>query len=137
MQNPAAVADSAGEWFEVHNPGMQDVDIDSWTISDNGSDSHVIANGGPLIVPAGGYIVLGNNANAATNGGVTVAYAYSGVFLANGDDELVLTRLDGGEADRVEWDGGPVWPDPNGASMALLDPALDNNVGTKMSAPTG
>ena len=136
MQNPAAVADSAGEWFEVHNPGTQDVDIDGWTISDNGSDSHVIANGGPLIVPAGGYIVLGNNANPATNGGVTVAYAYSGVFLANGDDELVLTRPDGGEADRVEWDGGPVWPDPNGASMALIDPALDNNVGTNWVTAT-
>ena len=29
--------------------------------------------------------------------------------------------------DEVAYDGGPAFPDPNGASMALLDPVLDNN----------
>ena len=71
------------------------------------------------------------------NGGVMLDYAYgSGFFLANGADELVL--LDGllREIDRVEWDGGPTFPDPNGASMALLDPLLDNNVGANWVAST-
>lgn len=141
MQNPSAVPDSAGEWFELHNPGDTDIDIDGWTISDNGADSHVIDNGGPLIVPAGGYLVLGNNADMASNGGVPVAYSYgSNLFLANGDDELVLTDPATGEIDRVEWDGGPDFPDPTGASMALIDPALDNNVGanwTTSAVPYG
>ncbi|NNK38689.1 MAG: lamin tail domain-containing protein, partial [Xanthomonadales bacterium] len=129
MQNPSAVADSAGEWFEIHNPTAGAIDIDGWTVEDNDIDSFVIANGGPLLVPAGGYVVLGNNADSGTNGGVAVDYEYSGMALANGGDELVL--LDGGlvEVDRVEWDGGPAFPDPTGASMALKDPALDNNVG--------
>jgi hypothetical protein len=59
MQNPSAVSDGNGEWFEVHNPSAGPVDIDGWTIRDNDFDSHVISNGGPLNVPAGGFLVLG------------------------------------------------------------------------------
>ncbi len=129
MQNPSAVSDGSGEWFEIHNAGDVDVDINGWTIADLGSDSHVINAGGPLVVPAGGYMVLGNNADSNTNGGLVVDYAYSGVFLANGDDELVLFDAAGFEVDGIAWDGGPVWPDPTGASMALTDLALDNNDG--------
>lgn len=136
MQNPAAVADSSGEWFELYNPGGVDIDINGWTIEDDGADSHVINNGGPLMLPAGGYLVLGNNGDSGTNGGVTVDYVYSSWFLANGDDEVVL--LDGSqlEIDRVNYDGGPLFPDPTGASMSLTDPALDNNVGANWCEAT-
>ena len=37
MQNPSAVSDSNGEWFELHNPTAGAVDIDGWTVMDNGS----------------------------------------------------------------------------------------------------
>ena len=37
MQNPAAVADAAGEWFELYNPTASDIDLDGWTILDNDS----------------------------------------------------------------------------------------------------
>ncbi len=140
VQNPDAVGDADGEWFEVHNPGATDVDIDGWTIEDNGSDSHVITNGGPLLVAAGGFLVLADNGDAGLNGGVTVDYVYSGITLANGDDELVLLDGDLNEIDRVEYDGGPNFPDPTGASMSLIDPSLDNNVGTnwcEASTPFG
>ncbi|NIP52260.1 MAG: lamin tail domain-containing protein, partial [Phycisphaerae bacterium] len=59
MQNPNAVFDSAGEWFELYNATGADIDIEGWTISDNDIDSHTINNGAPLIIPAGGYLVLG------------------------------------------------------------------------------
>jgi predicted extracellular nuclease len=104
---------------------------------DNGADSHVIDNGGPLLIPAGGYLVLGNNTDTGTNGGANVDYSYGGSwFLANGDDEVIL--LDGslGEVDRVEYDGGAVFPDPTGASMSLSDPGLDNNDGTNWCTST-
>ena len=129
MQNPSAVSDGNGEWFELFNTTADDIDIDLWTVNDNGSNVFVINNDAPLIVPAGGFLVLGNNADEGSNGGVSVDYEYSGFFLANGDDEIVL--LDGSlaEVDRVEWDGGPDFPDPTGASMALIDTALDNNAG--------
>ena len=125
MQNPSAVSDGSGEWLEIYNSSANDIDIDGWTIRDDDFDSHVITNGGPLVVPAGGYAVLGNNVDSATNGGAAVNYAYAGLFLSNGGDEVVLVDPGGVEFDRIAYDGGPVWPDPNGASMSL-DPAFAN-----------
>ncbi len=136
IQNPSAVLDENGEWFEIFNPDDVAVDIDGWTIKDDDSDSHIISNGVPLMVPAGGYLVLGRNENSGANGGVAVDYEYSGITLANGGDELVLVDLSATEIDRVNWDGGPSFPDPNGASMSLLDPALDNNVGSNWCTAT-
>jgi hypothetical protein len=129
MQNPSAVSDGNGEWFELFNTTADDIDIDLWTVNDNGSNVFTINNGAPLIVPAGGFLVLGRNADESTNGGVQVDYEYSNFFLGNSSDEIVL--LDGSlvEVDRVEWDNGSTFPDPTGASMALIDTALDNNVG--------
>jgi predicted extracellular nuclease len=130
IQNPAAVYDSKGEWFELYNPTDSAIDIDGWTIKDNDYESHVIANGGPLVIPAEGYLVLGNNADSATNGGVAVDYQYpSNFYLSNSYDELVLLDNFLSEVDRVEWDNGATFPDPNGASMSLIDPAEDNNIG--------
>ncbi|HEY5731862.1 MAG TPA: ExeM/NucH family extracellular endonuclease [Anaerolineales bacterium] len=137
MQNPNVVFDSAGEWFELYNPGASDVDINGWTIADGGSDSHVINNGGSLIIPAGGYIVLGNNTDSGTNGGAVVNYSYGGSwFLANGDDEVILSDDAMNEIDRVEYDGGPNFPDPTGASMSLEDSTADNNVGANWCQST-
>ena len=130
MQNPSAVSDSAGEWFELFNTTANDIDIDGWTIADNDSDSHIIDNGGTLIIPEGGYLVLGINSDYATNGGVNVDYEYgTGWYLANSADEIILLSDSLDEIDRVEYDDGPTFPDPNGASMALKNPALDNNNG--------
>ncbi len=53
------------------------IDLNGWTIRDAGTDSHRIANGGPLWLPAGGYLVLGRNADPGSNGGVQVAYQYA------------------------------------------------------------
>jgi len=138
MQNPAAVPDSSGEWFELYNPGNSDVDVNGWTIADNDVDSHLINNGGPLLIPAGGYLVLGNNSDTSTNGGVNVGYSYGGSwFLSNAADEVILLDAALTEIDRVEYDGGISFPDPTGASMALSDSALDNNDGTNWcTSPT-
>ncbi|VEP12805.1 conserved hypothetical protein [Hyella patelloides LEGE 07179] len=136
LQNPSAVSDADGEWFEITNTTDNDIDINGWTIQDNDTDSHVIDNGGSLIVPAGGFVVLSNNADSATNGDFTADYQYSGITLANGADELVLLDDQGNEVDRVEWDNGATFPDPNGASMSLNDPDLDNNVGANWSEAT-
>lgn len=134
MRNPSVVNDADGEWFELYNPTGTDIDINGWTISDNDSDSQTISNGGPLLVPAGGYLVLGNNGDSSTNGGVSLDYVYASIFLANGADELVLTDTSNVVIDRVDWDGGTIWPSPNGASMSLsFDSgayAVDNNDGS-------
>ncbi|MCB0572546.1 MAG: lamin tail domain-containing protein, partial [Phaeodactylibacter sp.] len=137
MQNPNAVSDSDGEWFELYNTTSASIDINGWRIADAGSDMHLIDNGGPLEIPSGGYLVLGINADPATNGGVAVDYAYgSGLTLGNGDDELILFTPDSVEVDRVEWDGGPLFPDPTGASMALQAVGDDNNDGANWCVST-
>ena len=133
MQNPLVLLDADGEWFEIHNTGGTPVDLNGWTIQDNDSDSHIIT--GSAVVPADGYAVLGINAAAMASEGVTLLYQYSGITLANGGDELVLLNGSLAEIDRVEYDGGPVWPDPNGASMMWSETG-DNNDGTNWSTST-
>jgi lamin tail-like protein len=131
IQNPAAVSDSNGEWFELHNPTGAAIDIDAWIISDDGTNTHTIDPlNGTTVIPAGGYLVLGRSSDTLVNGGVTVDYVYGTAYtLSNGADEVVLTDDGATEIDRVNYDGGPLFPDPTGASMALDDPANDNNVG--------
>jgi DNA/RNA endonuclease G (NUC1) len=124
MADPQAVADAAGEWFEVHNPGSEPVDLEGWTIGSNNDQPHVIETS--VVVPAGGYVVLGTNANRATNGGVPVNYAYAGattIALANGSDWIELSGPTGA-AGRVTWTATAT----AGASRALGNPACDNHV---------
>jgi len=129
MQNPSMVGDPEGEWFELYNPHAWDVNLRGWTLKDDDSDSHSISPEADLVVPAGGYLVLGYSTDPLVNGGAPVDYAYGdAISLANGADEVVL--LAGlVEIDRVAYDGGSEFPDPNGISMELVDPAADNTVG--------
>jgi hypothetical protein len=130
MQNPSAVSDDKGEWFELYNNDTQTVDINGWIIKDDGSDYHVIDNGGPLTIDPGDYLVLGINDTMSVNGGVPVDYMYDHFILSNGEDEVVLVYSDGiTEVDRVEYDNGATFPDPNGKSMELKNPNFDNNDG--------
>lgn len=128
MQNPSAVDDTDGEWFEMYNSATFDIDIDGWTISDNDIESHTINNGGSLIIPAGGFLVLGRNSNTSTNGGVAVDYAYTTFFtLANSDDEIVLSTPTSDEISRIEYDGGTNWPNLSGTSMIYIGTLTDIN----------
>ncbi|GJM10188.1 MAG: hypothetical protein DHS20C11_24640 [Lysobacteraceae bacterium] len=135
MQNPSAVGDSEGEWFELYNTTAVPLNIDGCTLRDLGSDSHVINAGSELIVPASGFLALCRNGDTGTNGGnENCGYTYANFSLANGDDEIILdcpaTRGANNEIDRVEYDGGPNFPDPNGAAMVLgVEPTSDNNDG--------
>ena len=134
MQDPTAVDDRYGEWFELYNTTDQPIDLEGCVVSDNGSDSFTIT--GSLVAPAHGYLVLAKNGNTGTNGGVDVDYAYnSHMDLTNNDDEIILT-CDGAEMDRVEYDGGPNFPDLDGASMILNNPSSDNNVGSNWCVST-
>ncbi|MFC1622648.1 VWA domain-containing protein [Patescibacteria group bacterium] len=127
IQNPSAVSDTSGEWFEVYNTTQQSIDLQECIIFDNDNDSHNI--NGSLIVPSLGYVVLARNGDPNTNGGFAADYVYPFNFiLGNSIDEIILTCGDT-EIDRVEYDNGATFPDPAGASMILADPGLDNNVG--------
>lgn len=134
MQNPSAVSDNDGEWFEIINIDTVVIDLIGWNIKDNGTDSHTINQN--LLIEPNEYLILGNNLTTATNGGVIVDYQYSAFTLGNSDDEIILIDLDGNVVDSVAYDGGITFPDPTGASMALLHPDIDNNHGASWNTST-
>lgn len=134
MANPNVVADTDGEWFEVYNAGLQDVNLNGWLIRSGGAAAdqtgHTIATS--VVVPSRGFAVLGNNANTATNGGVTVNYSYGAVpVLANNTTDWLVLRTPGGaQMDSVSWGaaaGETANSPPAGASRALGSP-LSNNL---------
>lgn len=128
IKDPDFAVDTAGEWIELYNAGSEPFDLDGCTLQDDGGDSHLIANGGPLVINPGQYLVLGRNGDSTVNGGVAVDYVYDNFALANADDEVVLV-CGGREIDRVNYDDGLTFPDPIGASLQLSDFNLDNHIG--------
>ena len=132
----AVGSDSNREWFELLNVTAVDIDLAGWSMSDLGTDSHPIS--GPLIVPAGGYVVLGQSASTSANGGVAVDYDYpTGWSLGNGVDEVILSDPQGTVIDQVAYDDGATFPDGEGASMSLDPSALDaddNDLGSSWCA---
>jgi subtilisin-like proprotein convertase family protein len=132
MQNPLAVSDTNGEWFEVFNPGALDIDLFGWELFDLGSESHVVASS--VVVPAGDYAVLCANADVLVNGGVVCDYDYSSLLLTNTDDEIGLRMSDGVTvSDQVAYDDGATFPDPDGASM-IVDPGFATEPGNDSGA---
>lgn len=120
MADPSAVADADGEWFEVTNRGTSAVNIQGWTIAGNNDSNHSIASS--VSVPAGGYVVLGKSSNSATNGGVTVTYAYGAMNLANTSDWVALRDGSGASVDSVSWSTAM----PAGSARGVTDPDADN-----------
>jgi hypothetical protein len=132
MNNPNTIADSDGEWFEVFNATGNPIDIIGWEISDDGSNSHIIASS--VLIPPGQYAVLGRNGDTGVNGGVTMDYVYGNdIRLGNGADEVILTYLGTNTViDRVAYDNGATFPDRSGRSMTLDPNTFDefaNDIG--------
>lgn len=125
MKDPAAVADSAGEWFEVRNLGASPIDLSGWSLRDAGSNSHTIPATANAIVPPRSYFVFGINSNPALNGGVNVGYKYSSFTLGNGADDIQIYDAAGLLVDAVAYDDGVLWPDAAGKSLNLQRALVD------------
>ncbi|MEQ1507275.1 MAG: lamin tail domain-containing protein [Myxococcota bacterium] len=127
MIDPTAVADSAGEWFEIQNTSGLDANLDGLVLTD-GITVFPLAE--TRFIGAGETKVFGIDADPATNGGVDVDWAYTGIDLADAFGEIYLMRgatiIDG-----VAWDDGQSFPVAPGVTMALDPDAdhLDNDVG--------
>ena len=128
MNNPNAVGDVEGEWFEIFNGGIESVELEGWGIRDNEADVHLISTS--CFISPGEFLVFGPNANPSTNGGISIDYTYNNISLGNGSDALLLIDPNNGVHDSVAWDDGVTFPDPSGASMMLIDPSVDNSLGS-------
>lgn len=122
MNNPAAVLDTAGEWLEIYNATSAAIDLQGmslrhqdWSVNPNAVEPIT----GSVVVPPGGYVVLGINGNTGTNGNVAVDYVYgSTVNLANDDDYLAIEDANQNVIDEVYYDELSGL-DPNGKSRSL------------------
>ena len=106
MANPSAVSDANGEWFEVFNASANSIDLNGLSISDNGSNSHLIDNGGSLFITAGSYLVLGRNGDSASNGDYIADYIYTNFSLGNTLDQIILLE-NSNEIVRLDYTGLP------------------------------
>jgi hypothetical protein len=132
LANPGGlISDASGEWFEVYNAGSFSVDLQDLVISDSATTGprpyHRIT--ASVSVPPGGYAVLGNTTNTASNGGVAVDYAYGAALgLSNLVDAVKISRVYGTDTltlDRTAYTSGAISAQ-NGISRELRNPALDN-----------
>jgi hypothetical protein len=126
MKDPNSVSDTDGEWIELFNPHPRRVNLEGMVLSDGGTNSHTINNGGNgLFLRPGRYMVLGNNDDQVTNGGVPVRYRYTSFTLGNSSDSIILTAPNGILIDQVDYDDGVLWPDTAGSSISLRPTNLD------------
>ncbi|MBL8858527.1 MAG: lamin tail domain-containing protein [Planctomycetes bacterium] len=133
MKDPAAVADTRGEWIEVYNNLPWRLNLEGWTLADDSGSSHVIHTGGVgVLCRPGRHLVLGNNADMTLNGGVRLDYVWSGFSLSNTSDSIILLSPTGGLVDRVAYTSSAPWPSAPGRSISLQQSkrnALDNDDG--------
>ena len=127
MQNPLAVGDEFGEWFELFNNSTDPVNLMGWIIKDTDTDFHMISQS--IVLSPGEFLVLSNNSDSTTNGGLKVDYQYNDIVLDNSVDEILMVSPTGVVVDSVAYDNGVTFPNTKGTSMALLNENMDNSFG--------
>lgn len=120
MANPSAVSDTDGEWFELFNPTSASINLSGITLSDDGSNSHIISDSGDLWLDSGNYFVMARNDSSSSNGGFTADYIYSGFTLGNSSDQIIFSE---GVNELLRFDYGSGFV-TNGASMELLSESM-------------
>ncbi|MCA9545288.1 MAG: lamin tail domain-containing protein, partial [Myxococcales bacterium] len=124
MYDPhGSLADGAAEWFELHNTAAEDLDLTGCAFTANGNGGALPA----LVIPAGGYVVVGQNADPAVNGGLQLD-AVLGFALGNGGSALLLS-CGGVDIDAVTYDDAAPWPiDAQRHSISLDGDLLDGEL---------
>lgn len=125
--NPS-IPDTDGEWVELYNAGSRAVNLQNYVFTDATNPYFTISSSLP--VAAGGYVVLGRNANSGTNGGATVDYSYGiAIGFSNAADGFKIARVVGTDTlliDQVAYTSGAISA-KEGISRELTNPLLDNS----------
>jgi hypothetical protein len=124
MANPAAVADSRGEWFEIANVTAGSLELAGLRVGDAQGVAFSVSPGASRVLEAGARFVLGIHDDPLVNGGVAVDWRYGSFNLANTADCIELGAPDGTLVDRVCYDAAQGWPLRAGASTLLQAHAL-------------
>ena len=102
---PEASVVTTGQWLELKNNASVAVDFDGLLVNSTGSSvdgGYLIPSG--TIVPAGGYLVLGQSLDLLETGGAPVNQIVSDLPL--GAVERVRVQLEGTVLSQLSWDAG-------------------------------
>ena len=116
------------EFIELYNAGVHTVDISEWRLSGGISFSF----GENTSILPGGFLVVGENPEAIMNKFDIEALGPFEGRLSNEGDRVVLRNANDEKIDEVEYKNEFPWPisaDGEGASMELINPGLDNDLG--------
>jgi len=127
MVEPAAVAASAGQWLEIYNASANVIKLNGMTFTAGGASLPV---GGPTItMDPGQYMVVANNTDSGTNGGVTAQAPMTGMLMSTSSGTATAMASDGTTViDQVVWDSS--WPFVSGHSISLSPAALSGTPGS-------
>ena len=109
MANPAAIADTRGEWFELYNPTLEPINLRGIDLGDDGSNHHRFDT--DLLILPKAFLTLARSADA----GFVPDYVYDNFTLANSADEIVFRD---GLLELLRLDYGPGFAQP-GVSREL------------------
>ena len=139
MVRPKVVGDATGEWLELHNTTGKAIDINGWTLKDNGNNEHKIDAGGALNIGSGAYVVLAISGEIAKNGGIQPAYVYGKnpndpklFTMANLIDHVILQWNDQ-IIDKVAYVQKGLLCDPQNPQPGCEDVGFDIGNGQTMS----
>jgi subtilisin-like proprotein convertase family protein len=122
VANPGG-SDTYGEWIEIHNPGLAQVNLNGYVLSEPAPGTNIHTIGADVLVPPGGYVVLCRSNDLLQNGGVACHYMYLNTILNNGGgDTIILKNPQGDVVDQVAYTGTV----PSGRSMALRNINMNN-----------
>jgi hypothetical protein len=131
-------AEPANEWVELYNGTGAAVDVAGWKLKDSSATS-TIATTSPLMVPAGGYVVVAASSTTAGMWGlspssvVLVTGKQLGNSLGNTSDSLQLLNPANTVIDAVSWGGDMGAFDstglsaPAGSSIARVPVSTDSD----------
>jgi hypothetical protein len=115
------------EFIELHNPSPADIDVSLWQIS--GGVNFVIPSG--QVIPGGGFLVVAKSPGTIQSRyGVTALGPWTGNLSGDGET-ITLLNANGKKVNEVNYTSEFPWPIlTEGGSIALVNPALDNDLGS-------
>ena len=127
------------DWVEIYNQSDKIIDVSDWILTDGENEYNFPIN---TILDPGAYLVIVENDSAFSSRFPEVTNYLSNLSfgLSNGGEYLALMGAENYIIDSLTYDDQTPWPtdaDGSGATLELLDPALDNSVAENWRASYG
>lgn len=151
MTKAGPATDPAYEFIELYNRGPDPVDVSGWGFSAgialdptlyplNGAGTVRVFPAGTVIASHDYFVGSSNTAVFATVTGQSADFSFAPSGLSSSGETVTLLDGSGATVDSVTYAAAAPWPStPNGTgpSLELVDPFLDNGIGTNWGASTG